>query len=1562
MNKIRILLILFITLFSFQINYSQTKTIFTPDSLISELRIFYKLNEADLEKDKLAIKQDSIISVLGNLWNSSVSADDKKIISKIANKQITKRFNKDKTIWNYFKTIIFLSQNKTSNFKPWLEMLNNMINSTLITSGQTERFINNILSLLEDNYLSNTNTAKWKIKDNTNYKFEYNKNKKVFNISVPTTNIEAYSIDNDTITIFNASGNYNILKSVWKGKSGKVTWEKFGIPSSEMNVRFNNFTINMKKIEFEIDSVKYINKNILKTEILGKLTHRASFRGKKEGLYPKFRSYKNNFKIKGKQKNIFFISGIEMRGKTLRFVGTSASPAIAKYIKDGKTIIKASSEDFKSLSDVLESNNAHISLYIGETDSITHPNVSFTIKENNFSFTRNPKGTGNRPFYNSLQKVNIIVDNISWNTEDSLIRFYSRLGNEAQFKSFDYFTKADFTKHRMYEQRNPLFDIKKYTRKINSREFYANDYAKFIRQNQAGTVHRLMRLWYDGFIDYNPKTKQVIVRQKLFDYIKYFFDKKDYDVVNIISKGTERKKYTGLFPLSNATYDIKSNQMALYGVDNVRLNERKKIGFVPHKGMLILGQNRNMVFSGRLRVGLADFYGSGFYFNYDDYDISFTKADSLIYRVWDEVITEKGKSLKAKFLTSTIEQVSGKVRIDVKTNKSGAKKIEQFPKFICSDTSYVYYDKRNKQGKVYSRDKFYFINYPFMHDSLLYMTKDRLEIPGKMIAADIIPNFEDTLEVQQDYSLGFIHKTPEAGLPLFNGKGTLSAKNSELQSYIKLSNNGLEANGVAKWNNTTIATKDFNLYPDSLTTLADEVEISEFINPDNFAEFPVVKGKLIDTRWNAKDDVVRYKTTGIAAQMYDEKVQFSGEFEFRPKSLTGKGRAKIKEGTIKSDKYEFSKKTFLSDNANIDIKEEDSNVKDVIIKNMKTFVDTRADKAVFEKIEGKDSYVNFVNDEYMSYPSHLVWHTGKGKINMNYNMSKFTNPKMSKEKVLLDSSYLLGYCGFSKTLFAPAYGDLKFVSTNRDQDSLMFFGSRANYNTTNKKIITKDVQRIIVADIVVTPSSDVIIDDKGEMEKLLKTTVKARGVHNITDVDIKINSSKKYVASSGIYQYEDMNKKLQNINFDNITYDENKGASVAHGFVEQYEKFTLNPWFDFYGDVYFNATKDRLTFSGNARLIHTCQSLPAWFHFKTEINPDSIYLPLASNLHSDLASNQGRVFADIMSSRDTIHIFPVFLSSDKYGNSESILSLRDSGNYVTYNSKRNRYEITSIPKFNDRTLPGNYLDMSRTNCTVHGEGKIELTKSLKINDFGGYGEITFDTKADKVTMNTISYLDFFFSKRALDIISEKIELAPSLTPVDIQSKVYRKQMNELLGVETADKMISEMSLNLGKPKKFPKELNKTIVFTNLMFKWDKESQSYKSMGKIGISNIGNKMINKYVNGHIQIRKRKTGDRVNIYLEINDKEWFYFVFSGGILRTFSSVSEFNTTIANLKTKHKKQKTDKGTFNYMLTNLESRNLFIFEFTGIHPAIDDFEDSNKDSNENNEDTDSFDEEGDN
>lgn len=1547
MKKKFFLISLIILLTGGRYSYSQTQNVFSTDSLISELKTFYKIKNVDFKKDKAAYELDSIINDLGNIWISKIKKDNRIIITDVLNYHIKKRFSKDKTMLYFIKSVIHLNKQNESEFSPWISMINYMTNSSYTTSSTIEKFINDIYYLLDQDYLSLTTTTKWKITEGT-YSFKFDSKNNKFIINTSTSNIESYSLDNDTIRIINTSGTYDIIESKWKGKKGKVTWEKYNYPSSIINVQLNSYSINMRKTEFIADSVTFTNKEVIDYPVLGRIHHKASLRAFKEGIYPQFQTYKHDYEIKSKLKNITFISGIEMYGKTLKYAGTDSIPAIAEYQKNGKIFLRARATKFSSLDNKLKSYQCAVTLYIANNDSITHPNIFLEINDNKFLFTRNPKGTGNRPFYNSYQKMYISVDNISWTEGDSLINFRSRLGNSAGFKSLDYFTKEDFTKHRMYETNNPLFQIKKYSKSVNSRFFYAQDYAAFVKQAQSGVIHRLMGLWYDGFIDYNPNTKLVFVNEKLFDYIKYFFDKKDYDVINITSFGLQNSQESKLFPVINAFFDIRTKQITLFGVDQVIINKRKKVGFVPNNKTFTIDKNRNMYFSGRLRVGLADFYGDSFAFNYDNYDINFTKSDSLVYRVWDKDLSESGDKMKAKYLTSTIEDVTGNVRIDIKSNKSGAKEISQFPKFTCSDTSYVYYDKRMKNGSVYSREDFYFMNFPFEHDSLLYIKKDELQIRGIMNAGIIFPKFTDTLRVQNDYSLGFLHKTSDDGIKLFNGRVSLSSESSSMESFIRLSNEGLQANGIAKWYNTTIATRDFNLYPDSLTALADEIEISELINEETYSEFPQVKGKLIETRWDAINDVVRYKTTGIPVDMYDERAKFSGTFEYSPKLLTGKGRATVGEGTVEAEDFTFNKNSFFSNKADIILTEKDSYNQDVIIKNMKSYVDINSSKAVFQSIEEEESYVNFVTNEYMSYPDHLVWHTDEARINLNYNMNKFTNPVFSKEEILLDSSYLIDVCRFDKSLFTPGYGALKFISTNIDQDSLMFFGSRANYNVGNKKLITKDVMRIIVADIVVTPGSDVVIAENGEMEKLLKTTVKARGLHIITEVDIKINSSKKYVASSGIYKYEDMNKELQNINFDNITYDQNKEATVAHGFIEQHEKFTLNPWFDYYGDVYFNATKDRLRFEGYAKLIHTCPTTPKWFYFKSDIDPDSVYLPLEPRLHSDIQINKARVYADIMSSKDSIHTFPVFLSTDPFGTSESILSLRDSSYYVTYDRSNNRYEITTLEKFNDKTLPGNYLDLKRSYCIVNGEGHISYSKSIKINDLGGKGNLRFDMNSGEVTMQTLTYLDFFFNKKSLDILTEKLLINTGLIPVKVNDNTYKKPMYELLGINKTDKMLLEMSENAGIPRRFPEELNKTLVFTNLNFKWDHISKSFKSSNKIGISNINNKMINKYVNGHIQIKKRRTGDKIYIYFETADKEWFFYIFSGGIMRTISSVTEYNSAIEELKTKDKRIKTEKGIFNYMMTNNETKNLFIYEFTGKHPAIDDFEEGEDDDDD--------------
>ena len=60
--------------------------------------------------------------------------------------------------------------------------------------------------------------------------------------------------------------------------------------------------------------------------------------------------------------------------------------------------------------------------------------------------------------------------------------------------------------------------------------------------------------------------------------------------------------------------------------------------------------------------------------------------------------------------------------------------------------------------------------------------------------------------------------------------------------------------------------------------------------------------------------------------------------------------------------------------------------------------------------------------------------------------------------------------------------------------------------------------------------------------------------------------------------------------------------------------------------------------------------------------------------------------------------------------------------------------------------------------------------------------------------------------------------------------VYERGLMELVGKETADKFIADVNL-LGAVKRFPSELEKTIVLTDLKLEWNDSSNSFLSVGQ-----------------------------------------------------------------------------------------------------------------------------------
>jgi hypothetical protein len=97
-------------------------------------------------------------------------------------------------------------------------------------------------------------------------------------------------------------------------------------------------------------------------------------------------------------------------------------------------------------------------------------------------------------------------------------------------------------------------------------------------------------------------------------------------------------------------------------------------------------------------------------------------------------------------------------------------------------------------------------------------------------------------------------------------------------------------------------------------------------------------------------------------------------------------------------------------------------------------------------------------------------------------------------------------------------------------------------------------------------------------------------------------------------------------------------------------------------------------------------------------------------------------------------------------------------------------------------------------------------------------------------------------------------------------------------------------------------------------KWNTPTKSYVSEGMIGVGSIYKNQLNKFVKGKIEVIKKRSGDVLNIYLEVDNSTWYFFNYQTGLMQAISSDEKFNTTIKELKPDKRKAKEEKGVPNY------------------------------------------------
>ena len=204
--------------------------------------------------------------------------------------------------------------------------------------------------------------------------------------------------------------------------------------------------------------------------------------------------------------------------------------------------------------------------------------------------------------------------------------------------------------------------------------------------------------------------------------------------------------------------------------------------------------------------------------------------------------------------------------------------------------------------------------------------------------------------------------------------------------------------------------------------------------------------------------------------------------------------------------------------------------------------------------------------------------------------------------------------------------------------------------------------------------------------------------------------------------------------------------------------------------------------------------------------------------------------------------------------------------------------------------------------------------------FSAAGSWSADLENNSETFNLFMMFDFPFLDKAAALMSADFDSLPGAGPVDLSSKKLWKNIELFAGHEKTLKMKDDITL-YGAVKEMPAELAKMLVLNDVKLKWNDKVNAYQSIGKIGVGNILNRKVNKYVEGYVEITRKRSGDMCDIYLKIDDKNWYYFGYTRGLMQTMSPNMKYLETIKALSPEARTTKAkvvSESPFIYMVAS--------------------------------------------
>ena len=129
--------------------------------------------------------------------------------------------------------------------------------------------------------------------------------------------------------------------------------------------------------------------------------------------------------------------------------------------------------------------------------------------------------------------------------------------------------------------------------------------------------------------------------------------------------------------------------------------------YIHERKEIVMLENRDIKFNGRINAGNFQFIGEQFRFNYDSFLIRLPKIDSITFNI-DAPGDESGRDIKLG-ISNQLRETAGVLYVNKPNNKSARRMYPEYPIFKADVGAVVYFDGADILDGVYDKSIYFTI-------------------------------------------------------------------------------------------------------------------------------------------------------------------------------------------------------------------------------------------------------------------------------------------------------------------------------------------------------------------------------------------------------------------------------------------------------------------------------------------------------------------------------------------------------------------------------------------------------------------------------------------------------------------------------------------------------------------------------------------------------------------------------------------------------------------------------------------------------------------------------------